>query len=80
MVLTLDGRVFNQIIVAQLLRMNEHRPRYLDLVIKCERTNELWGALPMPASRCASFARALTSISAESRRSTSSNSDICSYE
>ena len=22
--------------------MNEHRTRHLDLVIKCERTNELW--------------------------------------
>jgi hypothetical protein len=60
--------------------MNEHRTGHFDFIIKRERTNELWGALPMPASRCASFARALTSISAESRRSTSSNSDICSYE
>ena len=42
MVLTLGGRVFNQIIVTQLLRMNEYRPGHLDLVIKCERTNELW--------------------------------------
>ena len=42
MVLTLDGRVFNQIIVTQLLRMNEHRTGHFDLVIKCERTNEVW--------------------------------------
>ena len=68
-VLAFGGGVFDEVVVGQLFRMDKHRSRDLDRVVESERANELWrSAVACAASRCASFARALTSMSAAERR------------
>ena len=41
MVLALGRGVFDEVVIRQLLRMNQHRSRDLDGIVECQRTNHL---------------------------------------